>query len=52
LEVAQKLRHAKVTTTLSTYGHLFPGTDGLERTREDAAADLSRHGDSTAVARL
>jgi integrase len=25
LEGAQKLRHAKVTTTLSVYGHLFPG---------------------------
>jgi integrase len=27
LEVAAKLRHAKVTTTLSVYGHLFPGVD-------------------------
>jgi integrase len=27
LEVAAKLRHARVTTTLATYGHLFPGTD-------------------------
>ena len=27
LEIAAKLRHARVTTTLATYGHLFPGTD-------------------------
>jgi integrase len=27
LEVAARLRHARVTTTLATYGHLFPGTD-------------------------
>lgn len=27
LEVAAKLRHSRVTTTLATYGHLFPGTD-------------------------
>lgn len=27
LEVAEKLRHSRVTTTLATYGHLFPGTD-------------------------
>jgi hypothetical protein len=26
-EVAGKLRHARVTTTLPTYGHLLPGTD-------------------------
>jgi len=27
LEVAEKLRHQRVTTTLSVYGHLFPGID-------------------------
>jgi integrase len=27
LEVAAKLRHARVTTTIAAYGHLFPGTD-------------------------
>jgi len=42
LEVAAKLRHARVTTTLSTYGHLFPGTDDrldaiLEGVRESVA---------------
>ena len=44
LEVAEKLRHARVTTTLSTYRHLFPGTgdrlDGLlESTRVAAQAN-------------
>ncbi|MGQ0431875.1 MAG: tyrosine-type recombinase/integrase [Microthrixaceae bacterium] len=43
LEVAAKLRHARVTTTLATYGHLFPGTDErldvlLAETYESAAA--------------
>jgi integrase len=27
LEVAERLRHARIATTLGTYGHLFPGTD-------------------------
>lgn len=51
LEVAEKLRHARATTTLTTYGHLFPGTDDrldglLETARAEASAkataDFSR----------
>jgi len=47
LEVAAQLRHAKVTTTLGTYGHLFPGTDErvdglLESTFAEAGANVSR----------
>jgi len=47
LEVAQKLRHAKVTTTLGVYGHLFPGTDErldglLESAFAGNAANVSR----------
>lgn len=39
LEVAAKLRHARVTTTLATYGHLFPGTDArLDALLADAFA--------------
>jgi integrase len=33
LEVAEKLRHRRITTTLSVYGHLFDGVaDRLEDT--------------------
>ena len=47
LEVAQKLRHTRVTTTLSVYGHLFEGTDArldglLEDTFAGAGAEISR----------
>jgi integrase len=47
LEVAQKLRHTKVTTTLSVYGHLFEGTDArldglLEEAFAGAGVDFSR----------
>ena len=47
LEVAQRLRHTRVTTTLSTYGHLFPGTDDrlddlLETARSRATRGRSR----------
>ena len=47
LEVAAKMRHAKVATTLGVYGHLFPGTDErvdglLEATFAEAGADEPR----------
>jgi integrase len=41
LEVAQKLRHTRVTTTLQVYGHLFPGTDD----RLDALLEETRRAD-------
>jgi hypothetical protein len=43
LEVAGKLRPARVTTTLTTYGHLFPGTDDrLDGLLADTYTRLSR----------
>jgi integrase len=44
LEVAEKLRHRHVTTTLSVYGHLFPGVDArldtlLDATHQQGATD-------------
>jgi len=51
LEVAAKLRHARVTTTLATHGHLFPGTD--ERLAallaDNWAASLAASGDVTRI---
>ncbi len=44
LEVAEKLRHTKITTTLSVYGHLFPGTDDRLDTALQEAHNL---GEST-----
>ncbi|MBV8951813.1 MAG: tyrosine-type recombinase/integrase, partial [Actinobacteria bacterium] len=49
LEVAAKLRHTRVTTTLSVYGHLFPGTDErldalLEETQSRANVRGARDG--------
>jgi integrase len=38
LEVAERLRHSRVTTTLQVYGHLFDGTDD----RLDAMLEASR----------
>ena len=40
--------HASITTTLNTYGHLFPSldvalADGLDRVRTDALAARVRH---------
>lgn len=47
IEVADKLRHSSVTTTLGVYGHLFPGTDDrvkglLADTFADSGADSAR----------
>jgi hypothetical protein len=47
LDVAQRMRHTRVTTTLMTYGHLFPGTDDkfdeiLEDTRSLATRGRPR----------
>jgi len=47
LDVAAKLRHARISTTLGAYGHLYPGVDErldglLESTFADASADVSR----------
>jgi hypothetical protein len=39
VEVAQKLRHTRVTTTLQLYSHLFPGTDD----RVDALLEARNH---------
>jgi integrase len=44
LEVAERLRHTRVTTTLAVYGHLFDGTDEkldaiLEATRVPQQAE-------------
>jgi len=43
LEVAERLRHTRVTTTLATYGHLFPGTDErLDELLETAFQNVPR----------
>jgi integrase len=45
LEVAERLRHTRVTTTLATYGHLFPGTDErLDNLLEAARAHSQERG--------
>src|SRR5437763_1262151 len=43
LEVAAKLRHARVTTTLATHGHLFPGTDERVHARPSGGRSAAKH---------
>jgi integrase len=48
LEVAERLRHTRVSTTLGTYGHLFPGTDEKLDDILEAKRRTSRSGTSVA----
>jgi integrase len=41
LKVQARLRHSSATTTLNTYGHLWPDSD--ESTNNAVSAALARH---------